>query len=313
MIKCFYSSQRKHIVNIIKKNKLIGVLLLMIIYIVATVIGIIFYRVFNKVDTIWRILICDLIATVFVWFAGLILHTSSTYDPYWSLQTIVIGILLTASRNNWNPGNIIFSLIIFIYSARLTANFISTFSNLNYEDWRYRNLKQRFGKWYIFIDLFGICLMPTAIVFFASVPYFEYILQNMQYENIQLIGFVIIACSIIVESISDYQMHSFIKKRNTNAEICRNGLWKNTRHPNYLGEIGVWFGIMLVYAVMNHHSYVIYIGIIFIYLLFRFISIPMAEKHYMEYKKDFKQYRHETFALIILPFGKSLKRNGHVD
>lgn len=288
----------------IKKNKKIGLLVLLIIYILATLIGVLTYSLFPDLNVLLRILIGDIAATIFVWLTGIFLSTASTYDPYWSVQTFIIGVLLTSFSGNWNIGNVIFTSAIFIYSFRLTYNFITTFYSLEYEDWRYKNLKDKTGKFYYLVDFLGICLLPTLVVFFASVPYFLYILNDTAFQINQLLGISIILISVAIEYFSDKQIHAFIKQRKDRSKICRLGLWKNTRHPNYLGEIFVWVGILITYIFYDYSNWIIYVGIISIYLLFRFISIPMAEKHYEKYKADYSQYKKETFSLMLLPFSK---------
>ena len=292
--------------NSIKKSKLLGLLVLLILYALAILIGLIAYNRFSNIDILWRILIGDVAATIFIWFAGIMLKTASTYDPYWSVQTLIIGILLLVNTNDWNVGNIIFTCAIFIYSLRLTINFISTFYSLEYEDWRYKNLRNKTGKFYYLVDLLGICLLPTFIVFFASIPYFNYILNGVSFASNQLIGIMVILISVLIELVSDVQMHAYIKERASRSSVCEKGLWKNTRHPNYLGEICVWGGILLVYAFSAPSNWLIYVGFISVFLLFKFISIPMEEKHFLSYKPEYEDYRKKAFSLAILPFSKNI-------
>jgi steroid 5-alpha reductase family enzyme len=180
---------------------------------------------------------------------------------------------------------------------------------LEYEDWRYRNLKKKTGKFYYLVDLLGICLLPTFIVFFASIPYFNYILYGVDFAANQLIGIAVILASVLIELVADVQMHTYIKERTTSSSVCEKGLWRKTRHPNYLGEICVWGGILLVYVFSAHSNWLIYVGFIAVYLLFRFISIPMAEKHFITYKPEYEEYRRKTFSLAILPFSKNNSEN----
>lgn len=289
----------------IRKNRKLGLLVLLLIYAVAAIIGFITYQSLPSIPVLWRIFLGDVAATIFVWLTGIALKTASTYDPYWSVQTVTIGIFLLVDSNSWNLGNVIFTAALLIYSIRLTLNFVSTFDNLEYEDWRYKKLRKQTGSFFYLVDLFGICLLPTAVVFFASIPYFNYLLNNFDFSGQELFGIFLILLCVFIEYVSDKEMHEYIRNRKSRSSICRRGLWKNTRHPNYFGEIGVWGGVLLVYAVVYPGDWLAYIGFILVYLLFRFISIPMAEVHYSSYKTGYKKYKRETFALLILPFGKT--------
>ena len=94
------------------------------------------------------VLLADVAATIFVWFMGVIFKTASMYDPYWSLQTVIIYLALLIRNNNWNLGTILLLAVIAIYSIRLTTNFIIGFDSLSYVDWRYRMLKEKTGNVY---------------------------------------------------------------------------------------------------------------------------------------------------------------------
>ena len=125
------------------KKKLIGLSVLLFVYIFAIGIGIGSYILFNYLGLhdFLSILIADVIATIFVWLLGVIFKTASMYDPYWSIQSLVIYLGLLIKYNNWNRGTILLLVVIAIYSIRLTTNFIIGFDSLSYVDWRYKMLK----------------------------------------------------------------------------------------------------------------------------------------------------------------------------
>ena len=91
-------------------------------------------------------------------------------------------------------------------------------------------------------------------------------------------------------------MHKFRKKKEGN--FIRNGLWKYSRHPNYLGEIMMWWGIGLSVVSVLPNYYFLLIGAFLNTLLFLFISIPMAEEHQRSRKEGFDQYKKETRMLL---------------
>ena len=81
----------------LKNNKVFGLLVLLLIYIFATAIGLLtFYLLSPYMHFLVAILIADAVATVFVWASGIVAGTPSVYDPYWSVQTIIIYIPLLA-------------------------------------------------------------------------------------------------------------------------------------------------------------------------------------------------------------------------
>lgn len=251
------------------------------------------------------VLLADFTAMVFVFIAGYIFDSPSLYDPFWSLQTVVIMALLLSKYQAWNLGSIIFFVIISLWAARLTFNFFYGLKNLQYVDWRYVSLKEKSGKLFWLTNFLGIHLFPTLVVYTASIPAMMFAISGYNFNWFQLIGLVIMALAIALETISDINMKKFIKTRKDNTEIIRTGLWKYSRHPNYLGEILFWFGLALVYILPSFAGWYWIGGAIVNLLMFLFISIPMAENHMMTYKVGFKQYRRETW--MLLPFKKNVK------
>ena len=75
--------------NSIKNNKLIGILLITAIYLMAAAIGIFVYSVLPF--EVWaKLLAADVAATVFVFIFSMLFNNASVYDPYWSVQPVVI-------------------------------------------------------------------------------------------------------------------------------------------------------------------------------------------------------------------------------
>jgi steroid 5-alpha reductase family enzyme len=283
-------------------KRLLGLLSLFVLYALATVAAVVLFTVFEKagMNEYLNILVVDVIATVIVWFGGVLLRTASAYDPYWSIQTLIIYTFIVSKHNNWNFATISLFVVIFVYSLRLTMNFIVGFHSLSYVDWRYKMLKEKSGKAYQLVNLFGICMFPTLVVYSASLPAIAY--ANLtEYSFLDAIGLSVILFGTLLEFVSDLQMKKFVKVRNDRSEVLNKGLWKYSRHPNYLGEILIWFGVALTLIVSHLNYWYLAAGSIVNLLMFLFISIPMEEKHFKAYKPDYEQYKKETSVLLILP------------
>lgn len=285
------------------KKKAFGLLILLLIYIVAICIGgLCFILLKDYMHYLFAILIADVVATVFVWGTGLICKTASVYDPYWSLQTFFFYLGMLILNQNWNFYTITALVVIFLYSFRLTYNFIKGFHDLSYVDWRYQMLKEKSGKLFQIVNLFGICLFPTLVVYSASIPLFIYaFMPANELSWLDLIGSFVILFGTLLEFVADGQMKRFIKNRTSKSEVINVGLWKYSRHPNYLGEILIWFGASLILVIGHIQYWYCLIGAIINLLMFLFISIPMEEKHMLAYKPEIGDYIKRTSCLLILP------------
>lgn len=279
--------------NKIKENRLISFITILIIYIIAGVIGVITY---NQLKYDWwiNLLIADVISTIVTFIFSLIFKNASIYDPYWSVQPIVI-IYLIALGKQMTIGKILVLLAISYWGIRLTLNWGYTFKGLNHQDWRYTMLHEQTRKFYPIINFIGIHMVPTLIVYACTIPAAYMIIFSNEINIITIIGFIISIGAATLQLISDIQMQKYRKNRNGN--FIRTGLWKYSRHPNYLGEILMWWGIAIMsFSVFNDKIYLL-VGALLNTLLFLFVSIPMADKRQSR-KEGFETYKKETRMLF---------------
>ncbi|MCR5349156.1 MAG: DUF1295 domain-containing protein [Bacilli bacterium] len=253
-----------------------------------------------------NLLLLDVIATVLVFIVGYFVKSPSFYDPYWSVQTWIFYLFVLIEYGNWNVGSVLVFAVLTFYSVRLTVHFFIGFDDLQYVDWRYRMLRQKAGKNFQLVSFFGIHMMPTLLVYLASVPFFLYA-ENWAFHPLDIIGLSVMVAAVTVEMVADLQMKKWRATRSSREEVGEVGLWKYSRHPNYLGEISFWFGgALLLLAHLDHWYWMA--GAIAILVLFLVVSIPMIEKNFLTYKPDYPEYQRRTHMLLILPL-KGGKKN----
>ena len=78
-------------------------------------------------------------------------------------------------------------------------------------------------------------------------------------------------------------------------------LWKYSRHPNYLGEIGFWFGIYFMGISSGLAPLWIILCPLSMLALFVFASCPMMDNRSLENRSDYKEYMEKTSQLLLLP------------
>lgn len=279
----------------IKENRLASFILMLVIYIIATLGGILTYKVLPFDSFYINLLLADVVATIIVFIFSLILNNASVYDPYWSVQPIVIvGIYLI-----FTPITSFVQLIPFIaiclWGIRLTLNWAYTFKGLMYQDWRYTMLKETTKKFYPLINFIGIHMVPTLVVYACTLPAVVVLKYANKFNIGVIIFFIVSICSAILQCIADIQMHKYRKIRTT--PFIRTGVWKYSRHPNYLGEILMWWGVGLICVVVLPGYWYLLLGAILNTLLFLFVSIPMADKRQSK-KEGFNEYKKATRMLL---------------
>lgn len=282
-----------------KRNRVFSFIIICLAYFLSIIIGVIIYD--NIQGDVWiKLLISDIIATIVIFIFSLIFKNASIYDPYWSVQPVVI-ITLVLINNVVNVIKIFFTLVIILWGIRLTTNWAYNFKNLEHQDWRYTMLKEKTKSFYPFINLIGIHMVPTLIVYMCILPAVYVIQSNAKINVFSIIFLLFSIIAIIIQGVADFQMHIF--RKNKRGGFMRDGLWKYSRHPNYFGEIMMWWGIGLATLCLFPKKWYFIIGAIMNTLLFLFVSIPMADKRNRK-RGDFEQLKKET--RMLLPIRKEI-------
>ena len=285
-----------------RENKIFSILLITCFYAVAGICGYFLY-VNLPFEFYLNFLIADVTSTIIIFIFSLILNNASCYDPYWSVAPLSIAILLLFTKP-LNLVRILVSIAVIGWGLRLTINWIYTFDNLKWEDWRYKLLKQKTGFFYPLINLLGIHLFPTIVVYLCLLPVLFIYNYDVSFNIFVLIFFILAIFSFVLQGIADFQMHKY--RKNKNGTFNRNGLWKYSRHPNYLGEILMWLNIALLAIFALNNYYFLIIGAIVNTLMFIFVSIPLAENHQRDRKPGFDIYKSET--RMLFPIYKKKKQ-----
>lgn len=285
----------------LKKSRTASFAILLIIYILAGVIGIILYKIL-PFEPWLRLLLADVLATVFVFIFSIIFKNASVYDPYWSVQPPVIITAFALGKNLTGYG-IMLIVAIWFWGIRLTANWAYTFKGLEYQDWRYTKYEESTGKLYPFINFTGIHLVPTLIVYFCTLPAVFAINLELRGNILSYFFCLFSIGAATMQGIADIEMHKFQKHRT--SQFIRTGLWKYARHPNYLGEILMWWGIALSFLAACPERFYLIIGAILNTILFLTVSVPLAEGKQCK-KEGYLQYKEETH--VLFPFKKQSQK-----
>lgn len=268
-----------------------------VIYVLASAVGIVSYMLIPG-DMWLKLLLADVIATVFTFIFSVIFGNASVYDPYWSVQPIVILYAMLALGSFTLP-KLLLLIAVSLWGIRLTANWAYTFMGLGHQDWRYTMLKEKCGIFYPIINFIGIHMVPTLVVYAATLPAAFVMESDAGFSPLSLIGFAVSVFAVLLQGVADIEMHKYRKNRTTT--FIESGLWKYSRHPNYLAEILMWWGIALFTVATLGFDPVYLIGAVLNTLLFLFVSIPLADGRQSR-KPGFEEYKRRT--RMLLPFKK---------
>ena len=262
-------------------------------------------NLFSEQPVIASLILSVMVNLVFFTVA-LTFKTDKVTDLSYSLSFIVIApLLLTANGMNFSFQQLIVTLAIVLWGIRLGSYLFSriliTKTDDRFDDKR-NNPKKLTAFW----------ILQITAVWLIMIPYSFYLTSRTVggMKFITLAGLAVYAVGMLIESVSDYQKFIFKKQPENKGKWMEDGLWHWSRHPNYFGEMLVWWGLFAVaLPYLTGLEILALIGPVFITFLLLFVSgIPLLEKSAdKKYgtNPDYLVYRNSTSLLIPLPRKKS--------
>jgi steroid 5-alpha reductase family enzyme len=259
--------------------------------------------------TLWA----DLVATGVVFAVSMAAGNSSLYDPYWSVApaVIVVGWVLWSrgadvAAVSGRPGLVV--VLVLIWAARLTANWALSWRGLSHEDWRYVRIRaETAGRlpWWL-VSLTGIQVVPTLFVYAGLLAVWPAVtVPGRPLGPLDAAAAVVTVAAVAVEATADRQLQRFARDPANRARVADRGLWRYSRHPNYLGEIGFWWGLWLFGLAAAPAWWWTVAGPVAMVLLFTFVSVPMMDRRSLERRPAYADHMRRVPALLPLPHSRA--------
>ena len=117
------------------------------------------------------------------------------------------------------------------------------------------------------------------------------------WTGFDLAGVLVWLIGFYFEAVGDWQLRRFTSNPANKGKVMDQGLWRYSRHPNYFGEVLMWWGIFIV-SLSLPGSWPGSIGPALITYLILFVSgIPLLEKRYAD-DLNYQEYKKRTSVFV---------------
>jgi steroid 5-alpha reductase family enzyme len=234
---------------------------------------------------------------IMVYFFAQWKRDNSIVDVFWGIGFCFIAICMFILKGESTPRQWIVLVMVLLWGIRL-AVYISRRNNGKGEDFRYANWRKEWGNTQWWRSFFQVFLLQGVIMWLVSIPVVLVLSQaNSPLMVIDFIGILVWVTGYFFEVVSDRQLARFKMDPGNKGRIIQSGLWQYSRHPNYFGEITMWWGIFLVTLQVNGWYWAIISPVLITWLIVRVSGIPMLEKKYSD-NPEFRAYAEKVPALI---------------
>lgn len=228
----------------------------------------------------------------------------SHIDIGWGLMFVVIAIASFTSQSYVEDHHRTYLYLVSIWGIRLSY-YLFKRNHGKPEDIRYTEMRKGWKDNHYLNAYYRVFILQMILALLIMIPIYPLAISlNFTYGTLFYIGLSVWIIGFLFEAIGDFQKSKFKSNPDNNGKICRVGLWKYTRHPNYFGEVTLWWGFWI--SMMPQVPVWTIIGPLLIsFLILKVSGIPMLEKS-KKNDPEFQRYMKETNAFFPW-FPKSIK------
>lgn len=235
-----------------------------------------------------------------VWFAiAVYKKRNDVADIAWGLGYILICGFLLYTYPASNLSLLLYTLVT-AWGLRLSFHIYTRNKNKT-EDFRYKAWREEWGKSFYLRSYLQVFLLQGIFLLVIISPVIHVAVEEtQQWDVFTWMGLCCWIIGFYFQAVADKQLAGFKSAPANKGLIIQSGLWKYSRHPNYFGEILMWWGIFII-TIPFANSFYFIVSPLTITLLLAFVSgVPMLEKKYKG-NPAFEDYKKRTSALIPLP------------
>jgi steroid 5-alpha reductase family enzyme len=240
------------------------------------------------------------ISVTILFVVSVAIKRNDVADIAWGIGIFVVALIsyFLGPQNLLTP---ILLLLSALWGFRLSYRILVRFRNKE-EDYRYKTWRYTWGKWFYPRSYLQVYILQGFLMMVVGYSFIHASLHGGGYEFgvLSWIGLAVWAIGYFFEVVGDKQLDAFLKDENNKGKVLKSGLWRYSRHPNYFGEVSMWWGIWLMVATTPFGYLALLSPLAITFIILKVSGVPMLEKA-MAGNPEFQQYKQETSVFIPLP------------
>ena len=247
-----------------------------------------------------RLLAMELIfmfAFMSLWFAIAIWRKRNDIaDIVWGLGFIAA--TLVALFLSWPVSTraLLVSALVLIWGGRLAIR-IFLRNRGKEEDRRYQEWRKQWGDHFLIGSFLQVFMLQGILILIVASPVLLVI--NSAATPLNLLDYIGVLIWLIGFGF-EHQLDCFTKNPANKGKVMKYGLWRYSRHPNYFGEVLLWWGVFLLALSVDKGLLSVIGPLTITFLILKVSGIPLAEKR-LKNKEEFQDYMQKTSVFIPLP------------
>lgn len=225
-------------------------------------------------------------------------RNAALVDVGWTLSLPMLALVHAVLAPGWATRSWLLAAMVFLWGGRLAWHLALRMRGRP-EEARYAGLRQEWGsqadrRFFVFYQQQALA---SALL---SIPFILVSLDpRIGLGAWEWLGGLAWFAGILGEAAADEQLRAFKSSGSGRGRVCRQGLWRYSRHPNYFFEILTWVGFALFSSGSPGFPGGWLSPLLIAWTLIFVTGIPLAEAQALRSKgEEYRRYQKATSALI---------------
>lgn len=293
-------------------SKFFSLIIVSLCYFITLPLATYLVSIVHESNYFLQIALWDFFESTLLFGLALALNGVSIIDFYWKIAPLFQISIVTFQRyqmSNLTLKHFLSFLLMTTWALRLLYNYWRSWPGLRFLDFRVKYYQDKYGKLFFWPMAYLIFFIVSGLfLYLAKLPLLSFMIESDDIFRWEIcFGWMMMIVGITIETLADNQLYNFRKKGLKNV-IFDEGLWHYCRHPNYLGEMLVWWGVFLMGIEMFYEYEWIMIGVVLMTVMFAFGSAPWMDEHLSEKRKEYPEYMKKNRSSLI-PWFREKEKN----
>ncbi|HXV26570.1 MAG TPA: DUF1295 domain-containing protein [Candidatus Paceibacterota bacterium] len=231
---------------------------------------------------------------MFVMFLyALVRRNNGLADVAWGIGFVVAALAVLWFNTDIVLRQLLVTALVSIWGVRLALHVWLRIKG-NDEDWRYARWRRTWGEHWLIRSFLQVFMLQGFLMLVISLPVlYVNAFGGPSLGGWDLAGAAVWVVGFIWESVSDHQLARFKKNPENRGRVLQSGLWRYSRHPNYFGEVCMWWGLWLIASAVPG-GWATFIGPgVLTFLIIRISGVALLERHFAA-NPEYLDYRRRT-------------------
>ena len=243
-------------------------------------------------------------AVLLLWAISIPLRDVSIIDMFFAVILLGVAVASYLLTDGSESRKQLIVFLVAVWALRITVHLIRR--NWGHgEDPRYTKLRGWVSdeRSFVWLSLRKVFLLQGIVLWFVSLPVQVGQLYSVPSQPgwLAFVGVAVWAIGMFFETVADIQLTRFRADPANEGTVLNTGLWKYSRHPNYFGELCIWWGLFII-ACEHPAGVLTVVGpLLYTHLIVNVTGQATLDKKLAKSRAGYREYMQTTSGLIPMP------------